>query len=225
MPRGVMIHSTGANNPYLRRYVPLPEEPINSNNWNQFRPGGRQVCVHGFVGKYQDGTVGYIQTLPYDMRGWHAGGSANNDYIGIEVCEDALSDETYFRNCMAVLGHVVGRICFDWNICPRDGGRILCHADGYKSGIASNHADIYHWFKKFNYTMEDFINEVESQMYEMIRDIVMEVLKESGEVTWGQDEIYKAKEVGITDGSNPRRYCTRQEAMIMALRAYEKARE
>ena len=30
------------------------------------------------------------QTLPWDHRGWHAGGSANNTHIGFEICEDAL---------------------------------------------------------------------------------------------------------------------------------------
>ena len=30
-----------------------------------------------------------MQYLPWTMRGWHAGGTDNNDHIGIELCEPA----------------------------------------------------------------------------------------------------------------------------------------
>ena len=88
-PKGVMVHSTGADNPTLRRYV----QPVkggdgdyaalmaqlgrnkNGNHWN--RPG-LDVCVHGFIGQLADGSVASVQTLPWTHRGWHAGGAANN---------------------------------------------------------------------------------------------------------------------------------------------------
>ena len=82
-PKGVMVHSTGANNPMLRRYVqpvsatPEKDELLwqlgvnrNGNHWN--RPG-LDVCVHAFIGKLDDGSVAAVQTLPWDHRGWHAG--------------------------------------------------------------------------------------------------------------------------------------------------------
>ena len=61
LPRGVMVHSTGANNPSLKRYVGpndglLGENKYN-NHWNQDRPGGRQVCVHAFIGRLADGSI------------------------------------------------------------------------------------------------------------------------------------------------------------------------
>ena len=59
--KGIMVHSTGANNPSLKRYVGpndglLGENKYN-NHWNQDRPGGRQVCVHAFIGRLADGTI------------------------------------------------------------------------------------------------------------------------------------------------------------------------
>ena len=85
-PTGIMVHSTGVNNPTLKRYVGpndafLGENP-NNNHWNQPKPDGREVCVHAFIGKLADGTIATYQTLPWDMRGWHAGGNANNTHIG-----------------------------------------------------------------------------------------------------------------------------------------------
>ena len=101
-PKGVMVHSTGANNPRVARYVPGDDEMgrnTGGNHWNQPRPGGRQVCVHAFVGKFADGQAGVVQTLPWTMRGWHSGsgkkGSAQNTHIGFEICEDGLSDPDY----------------------------------------------------------------------------------------------------------------------------------
>ena len=99
--KGIMVHSTGANNPWLKRYVGPDDGKLGknqyNNHWNTYHPGGREVCVHGFIGKLADGTVATYQCLPWDHRGWHAGGSANNTHIGFEICEDGLADATYFN--------------------------------------------------------------------------------------------------------------------------------
>ena len=51
--KGIMVHSTGANNPNLRRYVGpndgLLGENQYGNHWNTYHPGGREVCVHAFI--------------------------------------------------------------------------------------------------------------------------------------------------------------------------------
>ena len=80
--KGIMVHSTGANNPYLKRYVGPDDGLLGvnkyNNHWNQPTPDGREVCVHAFIGKLADGTIATYQTLPWNHRGWHAGGAANN---------------------------------------------------------------------------------------------------------------------------------------------------
>ena len=35
-------------------------------------------------------------------------------------------------------------------------GVVICHQDGYRRGVASNHGDIYNWFPRFGMNMEDF---------------------------------------------------------------------
>ena len=77
--KGIMVHSTGANNPWLKRYVG-PDDGLlglnpNNNHWNTPTPGGRSVCVHAFIGKLKDGSIATYQTLPWDMVGWHGSGS------------------------------------------------------------------------------------------------------------------------------------------------------
>lgn len=67
-PKGIMVHSTGANNPWLKRYVGPDDGLLGknqyNNHWNQ--PMDREVCVHAFIGKLADGTVATYQTLPWD---------------------------------------------------------------------------------------------------------------------------------------------------------------
>lgn len=93
--KGIMVHSTGANNPNLKRYVGPDDGLLGknqyNNHWNQDKPDGRQVCVHAFIGKLADGSIATYQTLPWNHRGWHAGGSANDTHIGFEICEDGLT--------------------------------------------------------------------------------------------------------------------------------------
>ena len=51
-----MVHSTGANNPNLNRYIGPDDGLLGknqyNNHWNQDRPDGRQVCVHGLSGNW-----------------------------------------------------------------------------------------------------------------------------------------------------------------------------
>ena len=59
--KGIMVHSTGANNPWLKRYVGPDDGKLGknqyNNHWNTYHPGGREVCVHGFIGKLADGSI------------------------------------------------------------------------------------------------------------------------------------------------------------------------
>ncbi|MBQ8383433.1 MAG: N-acetylmuramoyl-L-alanine amidase [Clostridia bacterium] len=155
--KGIMVHSTGANNPWLKRYVGPDDGKLDknqyNNHWNIYHPGGREVCVHGFIGKLADGTVATYQTLPWDHRGWHAGGSANNTHIGFEICEDGLSDATYFGKVYQEAVELCAYLCKQYGLTEKN---IICHSEGYKQGIASNHGDVMHWFPKHGKSMDTF---------------------------------------------------------------------
>lgn len=157
IPKGIMVHSTGANNPWLKRYVGSDDGLLGknqyNNHWNQDKPGGRQVCVHAFIGKQADGTIATYQTLPWNHRGWHAGGKANDTHIGFEICEDGLSDSTYFNKVYLEAVELCVYLCKLYGLTEKS---ILCHSEGYKQDIASNHADVMHWFPKHGKNMDMF---------------------------------------------------------------------
>ena len=161
-PKGIMVHPTGANNPWLKRYVG-PNDGflgVNStgNHWNTDRPAGRQVCVHAFIGKLADGTVATYQTLPWNHRGWHAGGPANNTHIGFEICEDGLTDSSYFSAVYKEAVELCVYLCKLYGLTEKD---IIGHYEGYKNGIASNHVDPNNWFPKHGKLMDTFRTDVE----------------------------------------------------------------
>lgn len=163
--KGIMVHSTGANNPWLNRYVGPDDGLLGknkyNNHWNQAMD--RQVCVHGFIGKLADGTIATYQTLPWDMRGWHGAsgnkGSVNDTHIGFEICEDGLTDPVYFKKVYQEAVELCVYLCKMFNLTEKN---IICHCEGYKMGIASNHGDVMHWFPKHGKSMDTFRADVKA---------------------------------------------------------------
>lgn len=167
IPKGIMVHSTGANNPNLKRYVGPDDGLLGKNqygnHWNQNTPDGRQVCVHAFIGKLADGSIATYQTLPWNMRGWHCGsgseGSGNDTHIGFEICEDGLTDASYFNAVYKEAVELCVYLCKQYGLTEKD---IICHSEGYKLGIASNHGDVMHWFPKHGKSMDTFRADVKA---------------------------------------------------------------
>lgn len=166
-PRGIMVHSTGANNPNLKRYVGPDDGLLGknqyNNHWNTDKPGGRQVCVHAFIGKLADGTIATYQTLPWNMRGWHCGsgsqGSGNDTHISFEICEDNLTDAAYFNAVYKEAVELCAYLCKQYGVRP-ERPYLICHSEGHTLGIASNHGDVMHWFPKHGKSMDTFRVEV-----------------------------------------------------------------
>lgn len=174
-PCGVQVHSTGANNPWLRRYVGPDDGRLgpNPNGNTHNRPGGN-VCASAYIGKLQDGTVAVYQTLPWNYKCWLSGsdpnGNANNlGYIGFEICEDSCENEQYFDQAVrdkAVL--LTAYLCKQIGISPYS-DKLEDHAGLYSLGLASNHGDIGLWLKKFGYNFQDFRGWVQDAMDEGVQ--------------------------------------------------------
>lgn len=173
--KGVLWHSTGANNPTLKRYVQPDDNAKNrdalitligknryGNDWNHIY---RKAGLNCWIGKLADGTVTTIQTMPWDFRPWGCGsgskGSCNNGWIQFEICEDGLTDPVYFKKVYNEACEITAYLCKMFGIDPNgtvtmNGVKvptILCHADSCKLGLGSNHGDVLHWFPKHGKSM------------------------------------------------------------------------
>ena len=179
-PKGIMVHSTGANNPNVSRYVPgdaVLGKNLYNNHWDK---GDVQKCVHAFIGKFADGSVGTVQTLPWNWRGWHCGkgskGSGNDTHISFEICEDFLTDASYFNAAYKEAVELTAMLCKEYNLDPTKDGVVICHSEGYKRGIASNHGDVMHWFPKHSKSMDTFRADVKAAMAEKKQEAKQETV-------------------------------------------------
>ena len=244
-PHGIMVHSTGANNPSVARYVPGDEEigrNTYGNHWDQTNTEYKakfdkklNKCAHAFVGKFADGSVGTVQTLPWNRRGWHCGrgknGSGNDTHISFEICEDGLTDASYFKAVYQEAVELTAMLCREYNLDPMADGVVICHQEGYRRGIASNHADVLHWFPKFGKTMDDFRTDVarrmegEDEMTQEQFDTMMEnwLTRRNNQPAsdWAKPYIQEAIDAGVmTDVGgtiqSPQGFVTRQELATVA---------
>lgn len=183
--KGLMLHSVGQAMPWAQYWV----EKFNSDF-------SRSVCVHAFI----DAKNGDIyQTLPWEHRGWHAGGTANNSYIGVEMCE---SDRMIYRNYTEITCEdadavrkdaetaynsavkLFALLCRQYNLNPVTD--IISHNEGGLSGIASKHVDPEHYWKGIGvpYTMNGFRNDVKTAMENEIQTETGSAYKFIGYDNW-----------------------------------------
>ena len=160
-PRGIMWHSTGCNNPALRRYVQPDVEGIGRNKYqNDWNHPGLKVCVHAFIGRLENGEVAVVQTLPWNHRGWHCAADGNNTHISFEMCEDGKHDRDYFLACWRSAVELTAMLCRMYSLDPLADGVVIDHGEGHRRGIASDHADVQHWSRLFGKSMDDARREV-----------------------------------------------------------------
>lgn len=171
---GIVVHSTGANNPELRRYVQPAKGDANydaviadlgvnklGNSWNTSLIS---KCCHAFIGKNANGVVETYQILPWDYCCWGCGKSSKGSYnynpqarVQFEICEDNLKNEAYFNAAMKEAIEFCAYIAKMYGFRV---DKISSHKEAHAAGYASNHADIDHWLVKYGKDMNWFRAEV-----------------------------------------------------------------
>ena len=162
--KGLMIHSVGC---------PQPKADVFMKNWNR---ADANACVHAIV--EPDGDV--YQILPWNHRGWHCGGSANNTHIGVEMTEPATikyaggANWTETGDGENTKNHVLAaykcavelfaHLCQQFGLDPMADGVIISHSEGCKRGIASNHGDVEHLWSEFGLSMGQFRKDIKAAM-------------------------------------------------------------
>lgn len=263
--KGVLWHSTGANNKTIKRYVQPSENDKNCQSliakigkntsrtdWNH---SSQQAGVNAWIGALADGSVAAVQTLPWNYRPWGCGsgskGSCNTGWIQFEICEDNLSDPNYFAKVYKEACELTAYLCKTYNINPNGFVNvngitvptILCHQDSYQLGLGSNHADVYHWFKKYGKDMATVRKDVAALMQSKVieeddEDMTQEKFNEmmnvylsqlaAQPVTWEQDAMTWAQANGLINGNEkgqlmPKRFITRGEFAAVLKRYAEKS--
>lgn len=159
-PVGVFVHSTGANNRNLSRYVDAPErlgKNTYNNHWNK---ASATKSVHAWIGYDKDKNVIVAQTLPYDRACWGAGGGKRGSYnydpqahIQFEICQGSNTDAEYYWAAIGVAEEYCAYLCqmYGWGV-----DQITSHYEAHAAGYASNHGDPRSWMRHFGDSMDSF---------------------------------------------------------------------
>lgn len=166
-PLALMLHSAGCAQPSAEVFCEL---------WD--REDYNAACVHAFI----DANTGAVwQTLPWNYRAPHCGGSGNNTHIGVEMCEsgairyrtdkpwlfDVLDKSKAQADCKRAYDSAVilfAELCETYNLNPLT--QIISHKEGAAKGIASDHGDPEHYWAGLgmSYTMDGFRRDVKKKM-------------------------------------------------------------
>ena len=140
-PTGIQVHSVGCKG-------------TNRDRWRRWDDPAYEKCPNAFID-----TNGIMQTLDWDVRPWLSGkgnnGNANDWCVGFEICEPATSKDTpvaaaYLYGCVKWL---CVQLCKEYGINP---DQIKTHCELRKEGVASNHADVNHWWGKKGTSWEQY---------------------------------------------------------------------
>lgn len=228
VPKGVMVHSLGVAQPNVQVFL---------DTWNV---PGYNACVHAFVH-----TEGAVQTLPWNWRGWHAGTgtgglSANNTHISFEICEpaghtydggtmvgyDPEKNAAYFGAVYRNAVELTARLCGKYGLNPLEPGVVICHSEGHAQGVASNHADVMHWFPKHGKNMDLFRGDVKRAMeggdealtqqeFDTMLAAHERAVAAGGVSDWAREAWDKAVAAKLFDGTRPQGVLTREQAAVL----------
>jgi len=218
--KGLMLHSVGCSQPSASVFI---------RNWN--KPTYTKACVHGFIDA-NDGTV--YQTLPWNHRGWHGGGSSNNTHIGVEMCEpscikytsganftcsDLASARAAAKRTYDAAVELFAMLCEKFGLDPMKD--ICSHKEGCAKGIASNHGDPEHLWTQLGtgYTMDTFRKAVKAKMDEAKLD--------NTPAAWSKDAVAWAVDNRLMEGTANgdlmlRSPITREQFCVMLKRYHDK---
>ena len=191
--QGLMIHSVGC---------PQPRADVFMKNWNR---ADANACVHAII--EPDGNV--YQILPWEHRGWHCGGSANNTHIGVEMTEPATirytsgaawtetgDGENTKAHVLATYKYAVelfAHLCQQYHLDPMADGVVISHSEGCKRGIASNHGDVEHLWSKFGLSMGQFRKDIKTAMEGSAAENSLTAIMGKAKATAGQMASYLKK--------------------------------
>lgn len=162
----LILHSTGADNENLKRYVTPDDGYLGNNpNGNGWNNPNSNTLVHAVIGKNKNGVIEAYQIAPWAKLVWGCGsgknGSGNSFAIQVEMCENQKLGASYAKQVYKVAVELFAHLCKANDIDPEN---IWSHNEAHKKGYASGHVDPEHWWKAVNagLTMDGFRRDVKA---------------------------------------------------------------
>ena len=72
----------------------------------------------------------------------------------------AEANQAYFDGIYQNAVDLTALLCREYSLDPLEPGVVICHAEGYDLGIASQHGDVLQWWPKHGVSMDQFRRDV-----------------------------------------------------------------
>ena len=193
-PQGIVIHSTATPGAVA----------INIRDYFNNHPEAK-ASAHAAI----DWTT-IIEIIPANEKAWHAGATANNSFLGIELCEPKEHDPAKFQEVWNRAVWYTAKVCkqYGWDV-----SKVYSHAEISKMFHETNHTDPTGYFAEYGKSFGDF------------KLAVMKELKGADTVAeqWKIDLINKARAAGIiSEYRDPEESVKWWEICAVALKVMEK---
>ena len=136
-PQGIVIHSTAT-----------PGAPaINIRDYFNNHPEAK-ASAHAAI----DWTT-IIEIIPANEKAWHAGATANNSFLGVELCEPKEHDTAKFMEVWNRAVWYTAKACkqYGWDV-----SKVYSHAEISKMFHETNHTDPTSYFAEYDKSFGDF---------------------------------------------------------------------
>lgn len=221
VPTKIVLHSTGANNKTLRRYVQphsgqttgmmkiLPEsatytrsqllaiigQNAYSNDWNRiiYNSDGteRKVCVHAFIGTLKDGSIATIQTLPWTLKCWGVGKGSKGSYNTCAIQFEICEDNHSDASYCNETFKEAAELCAYLMKTYPTITEIVSHDEAHDRGYGSNHNDPTNWWPKHKKTMDMFRARVNELLKGSNNTSTSNKDSDNTSVSWGSTHVVK----------------------------------
>jgi N-acetylmuramoyl-L-alanine amidase CwlA len=147
-PIGIILHETAT-----------PNDTVE-NQFNYFNLQNRNASAHVFIDQNK-----ILQFIPFTEIAWHAGRTANNSYIGIEMCHatNQYNFEEIYKKTIWLFTHIYLNVINPkiYNINEQN---LMTHEQVSLKWKETNHVDPTSYLKKFGKNIEDFRFKVQEQI-------------------------------------------------------------
>jgi N-acetylmuramoyl-L-alanine amidase len=137
----------------------------DENEQSFFNNGNRGASAHAFV-DYDSIT----QVIPWNEQAWHAGPTANKNFIGIELChyDDCLKFPQVWARAVWLFAWVHINV-LKLTTVTKD--NLMSHAEVSQKWHETDHTDPVAYFAKYGKTVDMFRAEVQQEINNMINPV------------------------------------------------------
>lgn len=150
-PVGVVLHETATPGAMAASEV----RAFNTHDW--------KASAHGFIDWEED-----VQTLPWDIKGWHAKEPANTMFIGIEMCRphngDPRKKERMQATYLASVNAVARIFHYVLKIDKVSKENLMSHDEVRKKWNNTTHVDPTSYLKEIGKNMDEFREDVQDKL-------------------------------------------------------------